>query len=75
MTTATLAHVTRPNDDALIGIDRALSQFEERLSAITDRDEAATADLLSCLRAAQSWLMTVNHEAHADDVANDALKP
>jgi hypothetical protein len=67
MTTATMTTVTRPTEDALIGIDRALSLFEREL----EKAPSPTTDLLSHLRAAQAWLMTIQGEIQADDVAND----
>ncbi len=71
MTTAsqTLTTVSRPSEDALIGIDRALSFYATRLTELGETK--VESDLADCLRAAQSWLMTIQSEIHADDVAND----
>ena len=67
MTTATKTTVTLPSEDAIIGIDRALSFFDAELENTIISD----ADRLSCLRAAQAWLMKIQCEIHADNVAND----
>ncbi len=57
-------------DDVLIGIDRALSQFESRLTAqcvTTDLESVPSiADLVGPLRAAQAWLMSVQSEIQAN---------
>jgi hypothetical protein len=67
MTAATLTTVTRPTEDAIIGIDRALSFFAQELL----KRNAPDSDLLACLRAAQQWTMTIQSEIHRDNVAND----
>jgi hypothetical protein len=72
MTTSTLTTVTRPSEDALIGLDRALSFFEQQLEQQQlEQGVNPPADMLLHLRAAQSWLMTAQSEIHADDVVND----
>lgn len=66
-----------PSEDAIIGMDRAMSYFER---AIEDAAEVARckglvpnidADITTCLRAAQAWLMSVNHQVHLNEIANE----
>jgi hypothetical protein len=45
-------------EDAIIGIDRALS-IHQRLLQDAIADGASIEDYMTCLRAAQSWLMHV----------------
>lgn len=77
MTTVTLATVTRPSEDALIGIDRALSVYEHEIAKCKEAAEhegltfAHPSDLEECLEAAREWLMAIQSEIHRDDVAND----
>ena len=67
---ATTATIETPTEDAIIGLDRAISHFERSLedAAQKARDAGLTPniddDVTSCLRAAQAWLMKVNHEIH-----------
>ena len=67
MATATMTTVTRPSEDALIGIDRALSYYERELSSV----KGWGGDLETCLRSAQTWLMAIQSEIQKDDIAND----
>jgi hypothetical protein len=61
--TASDLRATEPvlTEDAIIGIDRALSKYDELLQKAIDdgADGDRIADLLAALRAAQSWLMHV----------------
>lgn len=70
--------VEMPSEDAIIGLGRAMSHFQR---AIEDAAELARSrgltpaiddDVTTCLRAAQAWLMSVNHQIHLNTIANEA---
>ena len=65
--------ITRPNEDALIGLSTALSFHEDRIrnSLGIDMNSEPVRELMQCLYAANAWLKTVQHEIHIEDVARE----